>query len=145
MIEWISLSDSVHKTVKTFENDTSITIVEAFFTSNEKTEVAIRNSAILTQNKKTDAGVGFRIVIKNKVGFACTNTLTENALSNAAKRAVSIARVSAEIPHFSLPEPSKIPSVSVYDQKVAQKTGEDIVEIAHQLVEATETDPRVIA
>lgn len=145
MIEWTSFSNLVHKTVKILEKDASITDVEAFFTLNEKTEVALRNSEILTQNKKTDAGVGFRVIIKNKVGFACTNTLTENALNNAAKKAVSIARVSAEIPHFTLPEPSKIPSIPVYDPKVAQKTGEDAVETAHQLIQATETDTRVIA
>ena len=79
--DWSFLSDAVHKTMKMLEKK-DIAHVEAFYTSTCTTEVTIRNSEILTQNKVSDSGVGFRVVIAdNKVGFACTNALSEKVIS----------------------------------------------------------------
>lgn len=143
--KWISFSNLIHKTVKTLENQ--VAYAEAFFTMTEAIQVAIRNSEILTQNSLTDAGVGFRVAVGSKVGFACTNTFTEDALTHASQKAVSIARVSAEIPHFALPESGDLPQVKkVYDHRVTDMPAEDAVDIAHRLITACEnTDPRVSA
>lgn len=144
-LEWEPFSDLIHKNVRTLEKGTTHT--EAYFTMTETTEVAIRNSEILTQNRLTDAGVGFRVAIKNKVGFSCTNTLTEKALINAGEKAVSIARVSAEIPHFTLPGPGQRAAVKkTYDPQVAEITVGEAVDVAHRLITAAEgIDPRVRA
>ncbi|MCK4440350.1 hypothetical protein KAU85_05135, partial [Candidatus Bathyarchaeota archaeon] len=88
---WGLLSDLVHKTIRVLEKK-DIVHAEAFFTSAQTTEVVIRNSEIHTQNRVDDSGVGFRVVVAdNKVGFSCTNTLSEKAVLEAAEKAFAIA------------------------------------------------------
>ena len=134
---WNTLSDNVHKAVRSLEKKNA-THVEAFFTSSQTTEVAVRNSEILTQNRVYDSGVGFRVVVAgNKVGFACTNDMTEKGVLKAGEKAFSIARVSSEVPNFALPEASQVPKVSgLYDHEVAEATVEDAVDIAKRAVDA---------
>ncbi len=144
---WDLLKRLVHRTIRALEKK-EIAHAEAFFTSTQTTEVSIRNSEILTQNRIDDSGVGFRVVVsRNKVGFACTNTLSEKAIQEAGERAFTIARVSSEVPNFSLPEASQPPKVKgLFDPRVAEVTVEEAVEIARRAITSAEGfDKRVIA
>lgn len=143
---WETLSDLVHKAVRRLEKK-DVTCVEAFFTRTQTTEVVIRNSEILTQNKADDAGVGFRVAVEgDKVGFACTNTLSEKAIFEASEKAFAIARVSSRVPSFALPEATKPAKVeALFDSKVAGITVEETVDVAKRSIDATEGfDKRVI-
>ncbi|NWG10902.1 TldD/PmbA family protein [Candidatus Bathyarchaeota archaeon] len=145
--DWGFLRDSVYKTVKKLENR-NIVHAEAFFTSTQTTEVSIRNSEILTQNKADDSGVGFRVVAaKNKVGFACTNTLDEKTIQETGEKAFDIAKASSEEPNFALPEKDRIPKVKeLFDKAVAEIVVEEAVDIAKRAITAAEDfDRRVIA
>jgi len=144
---WSSLSNLVHKAIRVLEKK-DITHAEAFFTSTQTTEVTIRNSEILTQNKVDDSGVGFRVVVaRNKVGFACTNTLSEKAILEAGEKAFAIAEVSSEVPNFALPEASSPSRVKgLFDSRVAEITVEEAVDVAKRMISAAEDlDKRVIA
>jgi len=143
---WSLLKRLVHKTINALEKK-EITHAEAFFTCTQTTEVTIRNSEILTQNRMDDSGVGFRVVVPgNKVGFACTNTLSETPIQEAGERAFKIARVSSGMPNFALPEASQLPKVKgLFDPRVAEITVEDAVEIARSaIIAAEDLDKRVI-
>jgi PmbA protein len=145
--DWIRIQNLVRKTVEKLENR-NVVHAEAFFTSIQTTEVSIRNSEILTQNKTDDSGVGFRVVVaKNKVGFACTNALDEKSVLEAGEQAFTIARVSNEEPDFAVPEKDKIPEVKgLFDKAVAEVTAEEAVDIAKRAIDAAEDfDKRVIA
>ena len=144
---WNFLSELVHKTIKKLEKR-DIKHAEAFFTSTQTTEVTIRNSEILTQNKIDDSGVGFRVVVaRNRVGFACTNTLSEKAIVEAGERALAIASVSSEVPNFALPEATQPPKVKgLFDSRIAEITVEEAVDVARRAISAAEDfDKRVIA
>lgn len=144
---WDSLSNLIHKTIKKLERK-NVTGAEAFFTSTQTTEVTIRNSEILTQNKIDESGVGFRVIVpKNKVGFACTNTLNEKAILGAGEKALAIARVSSETPNFTLPKATKTPKVNgLFDSRIAKVTMEKAVDIAKRAIDAAENfDKRVTA
>jgi len=144
---WAAVSNLTHKAIKGLEKK-GIAHAEAFFTSTETTEVVIRNSEILTQNKSDDSGVGFRVAVaNNKVGFACTNTLTEKAVFEAAQRALSIAKLSSEMPNFALPETGRLPEVKgLFDFRVVEISVEEAVDIASRAIRAAEDlDKRVIA
>lgn len=145
-MEEVVLHDYVHKAMKDLEKK-DVTCAEAFFTAEETKGVAIRNSEIFTQNSLEDAGVGFRVALGKKVGFACTNRLSEDAIKETAQRAYSIARVSSEVPHFVLPEPDKIPHVEgLYTSDVDEVTVEDAIDTAHRAITSAEdVDSRVIA
>jgi len=144
---WNSLSSIVHKAVKRLEAK-GITHAEAFFTSSRTTEVSIRNSEILTQNRVDDSGVGFRVVVAgNKVGFACTNDLSEKAVFETGEKAFAGARISSAIKSFTFPEASEPPKVKgLYSSDVAEISVENVVEIAERAIDAAENfDKRVIA
>jgi len=142
---WVSFSNMVHTAIKALEKK-DIAQAEAFFTSTQTTEVVIRNSEILTQNKLDDSGVGFRVVVTgNRVGFACTNTLNEKAVLEAAEKAFAIAKLSSEVPNFALPKASQPPKVKgLFDAEVAETTIEEAVDIANRGMRAVEEfDKRV--
>ncbi len=138
------LQEFVRKTMKTLEKET--TYAEAFFTTEKTREVIIRNSEILTQNIKEDSGVGFRVAVGSKVGFACTNRLSEEAVHEAGEKAFAVARVSSEVPHFTLPGPGDLPSVpGLYHSRTADATVEEAIDIARRAIAAAENyDSRVI-
>jgi len=145
--DWASLNSLVHKAIKTLERK-NVTHAEAFFTNTRTTEVTIRNSEILTQNKIDESGVGFRVIVaKNKVGFACTNTLSEKAILDAGEKALAIAKVISESPNFALPEASKTPKVNgLFDSRIAEITVEKAIDIAKRAIDSAENfDKRVIA
>ena len=144
--KWASLSQMVHKTVEIIAKR-DITHAEAFFMATETMEVAIRNSEILTQNKADDAGVGFRVVIGEKVGFSCTNTLDQRELLKAAENAAAIAKVSSKEPNFTFPAAGRIPSVpGLFDPDIAEMPPEDALAIAERTISAAEDfDGRVKA
>jgi PmbA protein len=144
---WNSLSNLVHKSIGKLEKK-NIACAEAFFTCTQTTEVAIRNSEILTQNKVEDSGVGFRVnVPRNRVGFACTNTLSEKAILEAGEKAFAIAKVSSEVPNFTLPEKSRLTKAKgLFDSGVAEIAVEEVVDVATRAIDAAEGfDKRVIA
>jgi PmbA protein len=144
---WMNLNELVYKTIKMLESK-GVRQAEAFFTATQSTEAAIVNSEIQTQNRADDSGVGFRVVLSgNKVGFACTNKLYKESISQAAEKAFAIAHVSPETPDFALPQVDRLPTVSgLFDSHIAEATVEDTVDLAKRAIKsAEELDKRVRA
>lgn len=139
--EWVALHDLAGKTVNNLGKKGT---AEAFFTVTDTTEIVIRNSEILTQNRIHDAGIGIRACINNKVGFACTNRITEEDITKTGEKALLIANVSSEVPDFALPVPGNLPRINVYDTKIADVTVEEAIDTAKRaLISAEDYDPRV--
>lgn len=137
------IHDAVSRAVrKLHKNDIAI---EAFYTDGTDLRINIRNSEILTQNIIKDAGVGIRAAVKNKTGFACTNTISEESIIKTGEKAIKIAKVSSEDSDFVLPHPGTLPDVKgLYDKKVADITINEAVETALIGLKAAENvDPRV--
>jgi len=145
--DWENLSNMVHKALN-FLDRKDISYAEAFFTSTRTTEVTIRNSEIFAQNRADDSGVGFRVVAPgNKVGFACTNSTNEKAVIEAGVQAMSLARLSSEVPNFALPEARRLPELrGLFDSEVAVAKVDEAVDLARRAIESAEGfDERVIA
>ena len=144
---WVLLGDATDKSISDVIKR-GATHAEAFLTDTLVTEVFIRNSEIFAENVTSDAGVGFRVAVDGeKVGFACTNLVDQKAIAQSAHKALDIAKVSAVVPHFSLPSPTEIPRVSgLYDKRVEAIDVQDVVNIARRVIETAEGhDSRVIA
>jgi PmbA protein len=144
---WETLSDLVHKTVARLEKK-GVTCAEAFFTSTQTIQVVMRNSEILTQNAAEDAGVGFRVAVEqDRVGFACTNTLSEKTIFDAGEKALAIAKVSSQVPNFTLPEKNKLTKVEgLFDPEVERVTVEETVDTARTAIDTLEGfDKRIVA
>jgi PmbA protein len=144
---WHLLRDVVHQTVLALGRK-GIKSAEAFYSCTETTEASIRNSEIHTQNRRSDSGVGFRVLLGgNRVGFACTNAITDEAVTKAGEEALEIARVSSGFPNFALAESRKLPKVKgLYDSRVSATTVEEVLDLAQRSIDAAEDfDKRVIA
>ncbi|MCW4052408.1 MAG: TldD/PmbA family protein [Candidatus Bathyarchaeota archaeon] len=144
---WNLLRNSVHNTVEALDRK-SIEQAEAFYTCTETTEASIRNSEILTQNRKLDSGVGFRVVLGgNRVGFACTNAIKDETVRETGGEAFDVARVSSGIPNFALAESSKLTRVKgMYDSRVPETRVEEVLDIAQRSIASAENfDKRVRA
>jgi len=143
---WTELSDYVHKTMRRLERR-GVTLAEAFFATTQTTDVSVRNSEIFTQNRAYDAGVGFRVAVEgNKVGFACTNSMSEKAIDEAAEKALHIARVSSRPDNFTLPKADSIKKLKgMFDPQVMEASVEDVVGLAKRGIDAArDFDKRVI-
>jgi len=143
---WTELSDSVHKTMRKLERQ-GVTLAEAFFTTTQTTEVRVRNSEIFSQNRACDAGVGFRVAVEgNKVGFACTNSMNEKTIDEAAEKALHLAKVSSRTGNFALPMADSIRKLKgMFDPQVMEASVEDVVELAKLGIDAAKDfDKRVI-
>ena len=144
---WNILKGSVHKAMLTLEKREA-TEGEAFFTNTQTTDIAIRNSEVHTQNMICDAGVGFRVIVRrNKIGFACTNSLSQKAISEALEKASSIARASSEVPNFALPRVTELPQVTgLFNREVEEMDVDEGVDIAKRMLNAAQSvDDRVVA
>ncbi len=145
-LRWRAFNDMIHKIVKAVGKK-SAAQMEAFFTSSRTTEVTIRNSEILAQNRTHDSGVGFRAVAEgNRIGFACTNSLRDETLSQTAEKALSIAKVGSPVPDFQLPETRKPSNVSgLFFPEIAEINVEEAVNFAQRAIDSAEGfDKRVI-
>ncbi|MGD2250484.1 MAG: TldD/PmbA family protein [Candidatus Methanofastidiosia archaeon] len=138
----MDIRDTVSQVVKDLGKNN---VVEAFYADAKEVQISIRNSEILTQNIIKDAGVGIRVCLENKTGFACTNTITLESVRETGEKAIKIARVSSEVSDFALPFPGVVPEVKgLYDPKVADITIDEAVDTAYTgLTAAENVDPRV--
>ncbi|HML03840.1 MAG TPA: TldD/PmbA family protein [Candidatus Bathyarchaeia archaeon] len=145
--DWSTLSSLVNAAMERIKRE-HVSHAEAFYTSTRSIEVSIRNSEIFAEDKVTDAGVGFRVIVdKDKVGFASTNMLNERAILEAGKKAMSIAKASPRMPNFALPDAKpRLRLNGLFDPEVAEMTVEEAVEVAERTVSAAESlDNRVTA
>lgn len=145
---WAILRNLIHKTMNTATNKQSITHIEAFYTGTQTIQVTIRDSEIQSQNKITDFGVGFRVTVQgNRVGFSCTNSISDKNLINTFNKAFTIAKVSSEINSYTLPDRASLPNIKgLYDPEIKGTTVEDAVNIAKRgIIAAEDVDKKVIA
>ena len=143
---WQILRDLAHTAVQKLEKR-RVRHAEAFFTATRTTEVTIRNSEIMTQNRAEDSGVGFRVATtRGKVGFACTNTLNAKQIQQSADAALAIAKVSGTLSRLTLPHPGRAPTVQgLFDTRTAAITVDEAVNMAQRAMRAAEDlDKRVI-
>jgi len=90
----------------------------------------------ITTRSGLDAGVGIRVVIGKKVGFASVSSLDYNKILGTVKKAIKIARTRPEDVEFRhLPDP-RTPSSSggIYDEDLLSVSTEELVSIAGKSV-----------
>jgi PmbA protein len=123
----------------------------------EESEVFVSNIDELTINMKTaivearqgvSLGLGIRVVLDGKVGFAATSGIDEEKIDHTVKEAIEVARIRPLDKKFShLADPISIPSKDgIIDNKVLEFTEMDALEEINTLSKvAFEYDKRVKA
>jgi len=111
------------------------------FSSADETEVVIRatsggltrfaSNQIHQNTADSNINISVRVVVGKRVGGASTNQLDDGSLKRVVERAISIASVQKELPHFpGLPKPKPITKVNAYSELTAKATPSTRAELA---------------
>lgn len=95
---------------------------EVYLRSSAATSVEVKDRQVDAFERAKDTGVGLRVLVDGRVGFAFTNDLTPAALDRLVERAVGSAGSADRDPHAALGAESGggYPEVVVYDPALAQ-------------------------
>lgn len=120
---------------------------EAFIYNEFSIAVNIERGQIVRNFSIQDHGVGIRVISNKALGFAYTNMiLDKTAVEKTIKQAVKIAQVSKpDEGWWRLPIKKPCTSaVSLFDDKIARLSSNELVEMASLMLKAAESrDPRV--
>jgi TldD protein len=94
---------------------------DARYTMQESEEVHAKNGAVESLRSSAGHGVGVRVIAEGAWGFAATSTLTTQAVEEAARLAVRIARASAP----TQPTPVQLAPVAPAQGRFAATAAED--------------------
>jgi PmbA protein len=118
---------------------------EAFVSSSDVISVIIEKAMIRTR-QGSPCGVGIRVVVDGKVGFAATSGLEEEQIAQIAEEAIAVARVRPLDPDFKqFPDPVKRASNDgIIDDHVVEFSEKDALNEVNKLARmAFEHDKRI--
>ena len=97
--------------------------------------------SVIHQNvAERDVMISVRAILGKRIGCARGNQPTKEEAQSVARRAVELARVSAEDEHFvSLPKPQPLPDVPTYSDATASSTPEQRAEAVRAIVGIAES------
>jgi len=120
---------------------------ETLVVSGHSVSVEIERGEIKTCTDVWDSGIGVRALIEGKVGFAYTNTLTDEGVKKTAEQAVKASRASLRDKNWKrLPEKTRYPVVKdTYDKRLVEFTPDEAVTLCQRMISsALEVDKRVL-
>ncbi len=119
--------------------------VEAYALRRVQTEVEALHGEIDALSSAETRGVGIRVVVEGRQGYASTAVVTESGLEEALSEARANARVSTPDPANELPDPHEAPDVGdLVDASMLDSSVEDKIALAIELeASALRVDPRV--
>ncbi len=106
--------------------------VEFYALQGFQTNLRMEQGIIKEAKSKAMNGIGVRVYIGKKLGFAATNSFDADKVATTAKKALKFAHVVPEDPtNVALPEPSTTyPKITVpFDKNIAENDVETMVEI----------------
>ena len=121
------------------------TQAEAFVQVGRTADVRVRDAEIEDLTQATSKGVGLRVIVNQRLGFAFTSDLSAN-LDAFVDKAISLAEVSAPNPLNGLPSRGgKLPDVGpLFDPEVASLRPDWKIEAALELERVVKAfDPRI--
>ncbi len=127
----------------------NVTEAEVFISSMKGLSLNIRRNEIKESQYSSDTGIGIRVSINKKLGFAYTNDLRKEKLFETLEKAISLAKANKIDENWSgLPsvESKKYPSLKgLYDKTLASSGPDVFLDLAKRLMSsAISYDKRVI-
>ncbi len=107
---------------------------EVFIEEDKSMKVELKNDKIDFAKNEVNIGLGVRVIIKNKMGFAHTSDLTK--FKETVKQAVVNSKANVIDEHFNLAKPSKYPVVKgIYDSKFEVFSVDDGIDFSQRLLD----------
>ncbi|MFN7131507.1 MAG: TldD/PmbA family protein [Myxococcales bacterium] len=121
---------------------------EAWLELNRESSVKVRDGEVEDLTQATSKGVGLRVFVDGRLGFACTSDFRAEALESFVDRAVALARQAAPDRNNGLPEKPELKKrngdLQLFDEKVASLSPEWKLQAALEMEKAGKAvDPRV--
>jgi len=120
---------------------------EAFVSSINTLSITMKTGAV-SATQGSSQGVGIRVVLGKKVGFAATSGIDEAKIEHTAQEALEVAKIRPSDPKFNhLPDPVRIPSFDgiMDDNLLGLSETEVLKEVSALSKAAHEADKRVKA
>ena len=119
---------------------------EAFVSKNRNISVEINNNRVTGSYTVEEVGIGLRVVVGKKTGFASSNKLDIASIDKVVDTALSIAKASKEDPYWpGFPIASKydVPE-GIYSPDLARVSEDTIIENAVDLLDEFLVDKRIV-
>ena len=118
---------------------------EAYFSEEEETAIEVRDQKVEDLKIAREQGVGLRVLVGQRAGFAYTTDFSPESLSRLVEEALANARGADEDPHHLLPGPAVYAQdLDLYDARLEEVPSEQKLELALRLEQAgRQFDPRV--
>lgn len=119
---------------------------EVYYLDSREMTIEVAYAKVENMKIAEERGIGLRVLIGNRMGYAYSSDLTSSALNKMVESAVLNAYESEPDPNLGLPLASnKYPEVSTYHEKTFQIPINDKINLAMNIEEAARTyDPRVM-
>ncbi len=76
---------------------------EVYLQSSRSLSIRIRNGDIETVQESAPMGIGFRVIVDNRLGFSHCNDFSDRSLTNTIERAIAFARLTSPDDNNILP------------------------------------------
>jgi PmbA protein len=120
--------------------------VEVYVARGDETEVRAYDGAVESLTSATSAGIGIRVIVDHKLGFAWAGSLDESVLGETLAEARDNARFATADEHvrFAVPDGVAAVPVDLWDEDLASVPTTDKVELALALeAQARRADSRI--
>lgn len=119
---------------------------EAFIRSSTSTSVEVKDQKVDAFDRARDVGAGLRVLVNGRMGFAFTTDLSEQALAELARSAITNARNIEPDPFHAIPQKPAhgYRSMSLYDPELASLAEHEMIERVMAMErDAFAVDPRI--
>ena len=117
---------------------------EVYLQTGRQLSVRVRNADIETIQEAASSGIGFRVIVDDKMGFSHCNNLSIPALEETIAKAVAFAKLTTPDKNNVLPSEVRISDVGgLHDPEIAAVSMEDKIGMALSLEEYARKDPRI--
>ncbi len=120
--------------------------VEVYVAHGDETEIRAYAGEVESLTSATSAGIGIRVVVDHRLGFAWAGSLDESVLGETLDEARDNAQFATQDEHVGLAVPDGVPAVPVelWDESLALVPATRKVELALALeAQARSADPRI--
>lgn len=119
-------------------------LAEAFISAGENLDIEVREQEVEVLTLAQERGLGLRVLLDGRVGFAYTTDFSPYALKETVERALANARKATPDDYNCLPNPQEYPPLDLFDPEIDSRPLTYKVELAKEIErQARAFDPRV--
>ncbi|HHW55210.1 MAG: TldD/PmbA family protein [bacterium] len=121
-------------------------LIEAFLLKHKSFSVQVHHGKIESIKQAQEAGLGIRVIIEGRMGYAYTSQLDTAPVEEALSQAIANANKTAADECNILPEPAdQLPKIDIYDPLIEKTPVEEKIELAKAIEEAAFNYDRRVA